>query len=90
MVTSGKGEVKNFVQKSAPVSYGVAAPVKPCKKKRIRYVADPHIEPYKTGGRTYYRYRRGTAPPEHLGTADYIRQAVREKRARDLKEKARL
>jgi hypothetical protein len=76
MVTNKNGNGKKFLQVSTPDSLAVDMPLKTCKKKRIHYVADPHIEPYKKYGRTYYRYRRGIDPPVHLGTADFILNAV--------------
>lgn len=53
--------------------------VKARNKKRIRRMADPHIESYKVGNLTYYRYRRGEDRPIYLGTADGILRAVKNK-----------
>jgi hypothetical protein len=47
MNTNDNLENKKFLQQSTPVSLDIDMPIKTCKKKRIHYVADPHIEPYK-------------------------------------------
>lgn len=54
--------------------------VKACNKKRIRRIAEPHIESYVSSGQQYYRYRRGTDQPIYLGTAESILAAVMEKK----------
>lgn len=72
MDTNKSIEQNNFVQERPINSYELEVPKNPCTKKRIRRVADPHIEPYHTGGRLYYRYRCGERRPVHLGSADSI------------------
>lgn len=78
MATNKKGTGENFVQKGGDVSFGPGELKKACTKKQIRRIADPHIESYKVkeSNTTFYRYRRGTDKPIHLGTASYILDCV--------------
>jgi len=48
-----------------------------CTNTGGRPLAEAHIESCLSGGRRYYRYRRGTEKPIHLGTADAILRAVK-------------
>ena len=71
---------ENVVQNKAPFTYGSTTRKTTSTTKKITRVAEPHIEAYIPGGRDksriYYRYRRGTDKPIHLGTADAILAAV--------------
>jgi hypothetical protein len=78
MNTNKTGIEQKLVQDTSAVSFGGSTGKGRCTKKRSRKTADGHIEPYKSGGRTFYRYRRGIDEPEYLGTAEYVRQAVKE------------
>ena len=70
---------ENVVQDKAPFTFGVTPRQHTSTTRRITRIADPHIESYMPGGRKklYYRYRRGTDQPIHLGTADSILKAVK-------------
>jgi hypothetical protein len=71
-----KGSGK-FDKGPSKFSFGALPKNKPLSKpRRVRYLSDPVIEPYKTDGKTYYRYRHGDDPVIHLGTAGGILQAV--------------
>lgn len=76
-------EIENFVQQAKKAMCKMDDEMMNsgnCTKhsgKRIRRLKDPRIEPYRTGGKLYYRYRRGIDQPIHLGNADYILRKVK-------------
>lgn len=80
MTTNGRDGPGKLVQVDPLSIRDMVEPKTGCNKKRIRRIADPHIEPYRVHGEIYYRYRRGTDRPIYLGTADSILRAVREKK----------
>ncbi|MDD5338188.1 MAG: hypothetical protein PHG35_02085 [Dehalococcoidales bacterium] len=78
-MNTNKTSIKQkMVQETPPISFGGGNGKERRTKKRSRKTAEGHIEPYKSGGRTFYRYRRGVDAPEYLGGAELIRRAVKE------------
>ena len=73
MINKAKGPDKEKLVQDIPlVSLSVPLPKTPCTKKRIRRIAEPHLEGRKQKGHVYYYYRRGIDPPIYLGDADLI------------------
>lgn len=60
-------------------SLSLLQPKRGCDKKRIRRIAEPHLQAHRVRGRLYYTYRRGIDPEIYLGSADAILKAVKER-----------
>jgi len=75
-IEAGEKDVDKLVQVPDPLSLEDVTSKKSSNKKRIRRIADPHIESYKSGGSVYYRYRRGEDEPIYLGSATSILKAM--------------
>lgn len=75
---------QKLVQDTSPPSYGDIPSISPCTKKRVRRVADPHLEARKINGHVYYYYRRGVDTPVYLGTADSILEVVGAARSQNM------
>lgn len=73
MDTNENSAVKKFLQKTQAGSFKDIVSKRSCKNKPIRRIADPRISRYRGN---YYWYRRGTDQPKHLGTPDFILEAV--------------
>ena len=70
-------DLKKLVQDIPLVSLGVRMLKTPRTKKRIRRIAEPHLEGRKQKGHIYYYYRRGIDSPIYLGDAVTILKAVK-------------
>jgi hypothetical protein len=73
----GENKGGNLVQDPDPLSFGDMVTKTSSTKKRIRRVAEPHIEKRRVHGRDYYYFRRGIDAPVYLGTAERILWCVR-------------
>jgi hypothetical protein len=76
MNTNKPDKNNKLVHLTPSVSLETVTPKKGCTKKRVRNKAEGHIEPYRSSGRIFYRYRRGRDKPVYLGTAKQILKAV--------------
>jgi hypothetical protein len=70
-------DLEKLVQDTPIVSLDIPVSKTPRTKKRIRRIADPHLEGRKINGSLYYYYRRGIDKPIYLGSADAILRAVK-------------
>lgn len=68
--------VEEMVQVNPIYSFGLLPRKEPRTKKRIRRIAEPHLEARRVNGKVYYRYRRGIDKPIYLGDADKVLTAV--------------
>ncbi|OGO00986.1 MAG: hypothetical protein A2Y58_03175 [Chloroflexi bacterium RBG_13_51_52] len=78
MDTNNNTTGQKLVQDEPLGTNDLPALVAACNKKRIRRIAEPHIESYTSNGQQYYRYRRGSDQPIYLGTAESILAAIME------------
>jgi hypothetical protein len=77
MNTNKTNNQENLVQVIPPASLKEDGAKKLRTKKRARHKAEGHIEHFKVHGSTFYRYRRGTDMPVYLGTAENIRDKMK-------------